>query len=35
MTRWAPEKEGYNKQSSHLAMDDIRDSIHPFDQESR
>lgn len=25
--RWAPEKEGFNKQGSHLAMDDIRDSI--------
>lgn len=27
MKRWAPEKEGFNKQGSHLAMDDIRDSI--------
>jgi oligoribonuclease len=27
MKRWAPDKEGYNKQGSHLAMDDIRDSI--------
>jgi oligoribonuclease len=28
MKRWAPEKEAYLKQSSHLAMDDIRDSIN-------
>ena len=27
MKRWAPDKEGFNKQGSHLAMDDIRDSI--------
>lgn len=27
MKRWAPDKEAFNKQSSHLAMDDIRDSI--------
>jgi oligoribonuclease len=27
MKRWAPKKEGYVKQSTHLAMDDIRDSI--------
>ncbi|MBL1140523.1 MAG: oligoribonuclease [Proteobacteria bacterium] len=27
MKRWAPDKEGYNKQGNHLAMDDIRDSI--------
>jgi oligoribonuclease len=27
MKRWAPEKEAYNKQGTHLAMDDIRDSI--------
>lgn len=26
--RWAPKQEGYNKQGSHLAMDDIRDSIN-------
>lgn len=28
MKRWAPEKEAYNKQGTHLAMDDIRDSIN-------
>ncbi len=27
MKRWAPKKEGYVKQGTHLAMDDIRDSI--------
>lgn len=27
MKRWAPKKEGYVKQATHLAMDDIRDSI--------
>lgn len=27
MTRWAPKKEGFIKESTHLAMDDIRDSI--------
>ncbi len=27
MKRWAPKQEGFNKQGSHLAMDDIRDSI--------
>lgn len=27
MTRWAPKKESYIKESTHLAMDDIRDSI--------
>ena len=27
MNRWAPEKAAFNKQGSHLAMDDIRDSI--------
>ncbi|MAS81680.1 MAG: oligoribonuclease [Legionellales bacterium] len=26
--RWAPEHKDYNKQSNHLAMDDIRDSIN-------
>ncbi len=26
--RWAPKKESYLKQGSHLAMDDIRDSIN-------
>lgn len=26
--RWAPEKEIYNKGGTHLAMDDIRDSIN-------
>ena len=25
--RWVPDLEGYNKQGSHLAMDDIKDSI--------
>lgn len=28
MKRWAPEKEAYNKQATHLALDDIRDSIN-------
>ena len=28
MLRWAPEKEAYNKQSTHLALDDNRDSIN-------
>ncbi|MEM6998562.1 MAG: oligoribonuclease [Pseudomonadota bacterium] len=27
MKRWAPDQAGYDKQGSHLAMDDIRDSI--------
>ncbi len=27
MKRWAPEQPDYNKQGTHLAMDDIRDSI--------
>ncbi len=27
VARWAPEKPGFNKESSHLALDDIRDSI--------
>jgi len=28
MKRWAPDKEAYNKQATHLALDDIRDSIN-------
>ncbi|MCZ6802888.1 MAG: oligoribonuclease [Proteobacteria bacterium] len=28
MKRWAPEKEAYNKQGTHLALDDIHDSIN-------
>jgi len=27
VARWAPDKPGFSKQSSHLAMNDIRDSI--------
>ncbi len=27
VARWAPDRPGFNKQSSHLALDDIRDSI--------
>jgi oligoribonuclease len=27
MNRWAPEQASYKKQGTHLAMDDIRDSI--------
>jgi oligoribonuclease len=27
MKRWAPDQKEYNKQGTHLAMDDIRDSI--------
>ena len=28
MKRWAPDKETYSKQGTHLALDDIRDSIN-------
>jgi oligoribonuclease len=28
MKRWAPDKEAYEKQGLHLALDDIRDSIN-------
>jgi len=27
VARWAPDRPGFSKQSSHLALDDIRDSI--------